>query len=114
MVGGTVLQNNGGGNYSETAWGTVWKRNLRRCSNPAYQYSANLWANGSGASKINRNVVDVATEADKNVSCVMTAPQPDANLCLPLDGGAVLPKQNEVFGGTSLSSPLWAGFMALT
>ena len=113
LVGGTVLNNNGGGSYSETAWPQAGSGVYSDVPIPSYQSVWNLGQNGSGASSSNRNIVDVAAEAEKNVSVVNTAPVPDSNLCLPATPIDVQNKQNITVGGTSLSSPLWAGFMAL-
>lgn len=110
-VGGTVLTKNSDGvTYSESAW-TYGGGGYDNCIViPSYQQNMTAaWAL-NGGSATGRNFPDVSGEADHNVTLVATSPtQPSPNTCPT----AVTKQQIIHVGGTSLSSPLWAGFMAL-
>lgn len=99
-VGGTSLRFGPGGTYgSETYWndapigGAGGYGLSRHFTRPAYQ-------NGLNANAM-RSIPDVAVNAD-----------PDAGvmICQARDGGC---PSGRLYGGTSLSAPIWAGFAAL-
>jgi alpha-tubulin suppressor-like RCC1 family protein len=93
-VGGTLLSMNppGATYLSETAWPTSggWIASASAIPIPDYQVGV---ATGNGASSVYRNLPDVALPAD-NYEFDMNSSRGGSN-------------------GTSFSSPLWAGFMAL-
>jgi hypothetical protein len=101
VVGGTILTTSGpAGKWgSETTWN--WAPSANSASSggvsasypiPAYQKNISMTSNGG--SLTSRNVPDVALTAD--------------NVWVVWDNGS-----KAAFGGTSASTPLWAGFMAL-
>lgn len=100
-VGGTSLNTNGAGGAwkSETAWSgsgggvsSVW-------SIPSYQVvGGTSVAVANGGSSTNRNVPDIAADANPNTGFSIY----DSDY-----GGFV------TFGGTSLSAPLWAGMASI-
>jgi hypothetical protein len=100
-VGGTTLTTGGGAVYSsETVWnrgGNVGTGGGISTTNtiPTWQQSVNMSANQGSTTM--RNIPDVAMVAD--------------NVVVIYDSNGT-PTQGFV-GGTSISSPLWAGFMAL-
>lgn len=97
-VGGTDLNTNGaGGSWaSETAWiGSGGGTSTNGLGIPSYQQLAGVINSANGGSTALRNVPDVAAEANT-----------DNYFCA--NGGCF-----EGVGGTSLSAPRWAGFMAL-
>jgi len=102
LVGGTVLATAGPGSawMSETVWNSQEGPGYDESSGgvstsypiPSWQTGVSMTANNG--SKAKRNCPDVAMSAD--------------NMFIVADDG-----QFETTGGTSCSSPLWAGFMAL-
>jgi subtilase family serine protease len=106
VVGGTVLSTNSDGSYqSEAAWpfgGAGIRTNIPI---PDYQQSI---AGSNGASATNLNIPDVSMVA-QDVTVVATYTGLRRSTCAPAGGS----KQYLGINGTSLSSPLWAGFMAL-
>jgi len=97
-VGGTDLTTNGaGGSWeSETAWvGSGGGISTNGYAIPNYQQLSGVINSSNGGSTTLRNVPDVAAEANTdNFWC-------SSDAC------------NEGVGGTSLSAPRWAGFLAL-
>ena len=102
-VGGTTLTTGSTGTWmSETAWNwySTGEGNAATGGGISSIYAIPPWQRGipslstNGGSTTMRNIPDVAMVAD--------------NTCLVADNGAVLDT-----GGTSVASPLWAGFTAL-
>jgi subtilase family serine protease len=90
-VGGTTLDINGSGGYlGETAWNGSTGGGYGESREPSYQANSNISDKFHGLAK-----PDVAAVAD------------------PSTGGAIYTNGTwQVIGGTSLSCPLWSGFMA--
>jgi hypothetical protein len=97
LVGGTVLTMNAAGSayQSETGWSSSGGGILTSVPIPPYQ----LGLTGPGVSTTRRNVPDVAMVAS-NVLEVYTDP-------------VLGPGTGVAQGGTSVATPLWAGFTAL-
>jgi len=100
-AGGTDLAMNGSGaSYaSESVWNVNRQSGEGSCGGVSATYSIPYWQAGvnmaaNGGSTTKRNVPDVAMVAN--------------NVWVIFNSG-----QSNSFGGTSLSSPLWAGFAAL-
>ncbi len=112
-VGGTSLTPDGLGGYSESTWPLGGGGFDERIPIPSYQQDMDM--DSVGGSSIARNRPDVSAQADTTVTLVATLreqePDPDPEPCrpnAPLASGQVIHS-----GGTSLSAPIWAGFMAL-
>jgi hypothetical protein len=103
LVGGTVLTMNGNGvSYaSETTWPGSSGGVLKNVPIPGFQVGLNMSTNGG--STVNRNVPDVALIA-QNAEVVFTNVGP---------GGVLTTGQITSLNGTSIATPLWAGYMAL-
>lgn len=98
QVGGTTLTTSGpgGDRVSETVWN--WNNGIASGGGVSTSYPIPSWQTGFGMTANNgsttqRNTPDVALTAD--------------NVYVRVDG------QDDVVGGTSCASPLWAGFMSL-
>ena len=101
LVGGTTLAKDPTtGTYSETTWPSGGGGYEPNVAAPAYQASLNAPC---------RLAPDVAAVA-KGVEIVATFSDPIAGANCVNGGGR---KSHFIVGGTSLSTPLWAGFMAL-
>jgi hypothetical protein len=103
LVGGTILTMTGAGAAysSETTWPGSSGGILTNDTIPGFQVGVNMSTNGG--STTNRNAPDVALVAT-NVEIVQT------NVGM---GGVLTPGQIVGVVGTSISAPLWAGYMAL-
>lgn len=103
VVGGTVLSMSGAGAAytSESAWGNGGS-GILHTPIPSFQVGVDMSTNGGSTS--NRNVVDVSMVA-QGVAAVATIPPSGSTVAVP--GTAV------TLQGTSISAPLWAGYMAL-
>jgi hypothetical protein len=107
VVGGTTLTTvSAGGAYSsESAWQGSGGGAIPNLSVPRYQDGLNL---------ANRSVPDVSMNAAPNIYTVATVcavtPPASTGVC---PAASVQPQTPIPFGGTSASSPLWAGFTAL-
>ena len=99
-VGGTNLQIQSGGGYiSESAWSSGGGGISTVEGIPSYQAGLN---GINGASKTFRNVPDVSADADPNSGVYVYDTWNEGQ------GGGYFQ-----VGGTSLSSPLWSGFIAI-
>jgi hypothetical protein len=100
-VGGTTLTTGGGAVYnSETAWnrgGNVGTGGGISTTYPIPTWQQGINMSGNQGSTTMRNIPDVAMVADNVVIIYDTVGSPTTNFA----------------GGTSVSSPLWASFMAL-
>jgi subtilase family serine protease len=95
-VGGTTLDINSSGTYlGESAWSGTGGGISVYESIPSYQNAIN---GANGASKTNRNVPDVAMDADPNSGVYVLD---------SYDGGWFQ------VGGTSLATPMWGGLVAI-
>lgn len=93
-VGGTSLQLDGNNNITSEV---VWNDGTTAGGGGVSSYFARpSWQTGTGVSGSMREVPDVSASADQNYGAVVY-----------LNGSAV------VYGGTSWSSPTWAGFCSL-
>ncbi len=99
-VGGTNLQIQSGGGYiSESAWSSGGGGISTVEGIPSYQAGLNGF---NGASKTFRNVPDISADADPNSGVYVYDTWNEGQ------GGGYFQ-----VGGTSLSSPLWSGFIAI-
>jgi subtilase family serine protease len=99
-VGGTSLTVNPNGTASsEGVWNNVTVSSTTGATGGgiSYEFSRPSWQTGTGVNtSANRQVPDIAADADEETGAYVI-----------LDG------QTDEYGGTSLSSPMWAGFTAL-